>query len=179
METAIHEYPLHVRAGGKTYSLDFRQAFQFGYTLLRTGKYTEATQIFETMTHSGSSIQLPTIMLAYCKALVKDYEASQSLLMAAFPDNKIVVADQLHTAFVYVSLGMWDDAFRELAEVVRQYTDLPVICLLLGDLLASQGRRANAITSWRLAVERDHKDGAVAAFIQQLVSSSTKSHTRP
>jgi hypothetical protein len=178
MATAASEYRLKVRVAGKTYSLDLQQAFHFGYMLVRQRRYRRATQVFDAMAHSGRSNTLATIMLAYCKALLKDYEATQDLLIAAFPGNRITVAEQLHTAFVYVSLGMWADAVAALSEVARQYDDLPIVCLLLGDLLASQGTRADAITCWRLAVARDHKDGAVASFVRQLVPSRARSHAK-
>ena len=179
MTPTTHEYHLNVRAAGKTYSLDFRQAFRFGYTLLRTRKFKDACHVFEAMTHSEAPGPLARIMLAYCKAGLKDYATSNALLCQVFADDEKAKADQLHTAFVYLSVGMWADAIEELTKLARQCPDLPAICLLLGDMLASQGRRTKAILCWRLAVARDHDDGAVAAVARQLVSSQTKSHTSP
>ena len=179
MTPTTHEHHLNIRAAGKKYSLDFRQAFRFGYTLLRTRKFKDAASVFEAMTHLGGHDYLATIMLAYCKAGLKDYAASNALLCQVFADDEKSKADQLHTAFVYLSVGMWTDAIEELTKLARQCPDLPAICLLLGDVLASQGRRTKAILCWRLAVARDHDDGAVAAVARQLVSSQTKSHTSP
>ena len=80
MTTAMREYRLNVRAAGKAYSLDFRQAFYFGYVQVRTGKFREASPIFEALMRSGAGGSLATIMLAYCKAALKDYAADSELL---------------------------------------------------------------------------------------------------
>ena len=179
MASATHEHHLNIRAAGKTYSHDFRQAFRFGYTLLRTRKFQDAASVFEAMIRLGDHDHLAAIMLAYCKAGLKDYAASNALLCEAFGDGEKTKAEQLHATFVYLSLQMWPDAVQELTAMARECPDLPVICLLLGDLLVIQRRRTKAILCWRLAVARDHNDGAVAAVARQLVSSQTKSHTSP
>ena len=175
MASATHEYHLNVRAAGKTYGLDFRQAFRFGYTLLRTRRFKDACRVFEGMMHSKTPDPLATIMLAYCKAGLKDYAANNALLCQVFGDDEKAKADQLHAAFVYLSVGMWTDAIVELTTLERQCPDLPAICLLLGDVLAYQGRRTEAIVCWRLAAARDHDGGAVAAVARQLVAAQTKS----
>jgi hypothetical protein len=179
MSPATHEYHLNVHAAGKNYSLDFRQAFRFGYTLLRTRKFKEAEQIFEAMSRAESPGRSATIMLAYCKAGLRDYATSNTLLCQVFAEEEKAKADQLHTAFVYMSVGMWADATEELTALARQCHELPAVCLLLGDLFALQHKRTKAICCWRMAVARDHDDGAVAEFARQLVSSQTKSHTSP
>ena len=56
MTSATHEHHLNIRAAGKTYSLDFRQAFRFGYTLLRTRKFKDAAPVFEAMMHWETTI---------------------------------------------------------------------------------------------------------------------------
>lgn len=175
MTPTTHELHLNVNANGKIYSLDFRQAFRFGYSLLRTRKFKEACQVFEAMTHLDASDRLATIMLAYCKAGMKDYQTSNALLSKVFVEEKDTRADQLHTGFVYLSVGMWNDAIEEFATIARQSPDLPVICLLLGDLFAFKKNRTKAMMCWRLAAARDHDDGAVAAVARQLVSAQTKS----
>jgi hypothetical protein len=180
MTSTIHEYHLNVRAGDKTHSLDFCQAFRFGYTLLRTRKLKEACQVFEAMTHAEASGRPATIMLAYCKAGLKDYAASSALLCQLFAEeNDRGKADQLHTAFVYMSVGMWADAIEELAALAHECPELPSVCLLLGDLFALQHKRTKAILCWRMAAKRDHDGGAITAVARQLVSSQVKSHASP
>jgi tetratricopeptide (TPR) repeat protein len=180
MTPATHEYHLNVHAAGKTYSLDVRQAFRFGYTLLRTRKLKEAAQIFEAMTHAETPSRPATIMLAYCRAGLKDYAASSALLCQLFAgENERDKADRLHTAFVYMSVGMWADAIEELAALARQCPELPSVCLLLGDLFALQHKRTKAILCWRMAAKRDHDGGAITAVVRQLVSSQVKPSTGP
>ena len=129
MSLATHEYRLVVRTAGKTHSLDCRQAFRFGYMLLGAGKYKSAIQVFQTMTLLEESNFAAAIMLAYCKAGLKDYKASKDVLTKVFADD--AEADPLHTAFVYLSVGMWGDAIGELAKTLKQRPDLPVVLLLL------------------------------------------------
>jgi tetratricopeptide (TPR) repeat protein len=178
MTITTHKSQLDVRAAGKTYHLDFRQAFRFGYTLLRTRKYEDAVRVFEALARLGGSDPLPAIMLAYCKAGMKDFETSNTLLCAAFSDEGKGKAEQLQAVFVYLSVGMWADGIDELTKMVRQYPDLPIICLLLGDVLVSQRKRTKAILCWRLAIARDHDDGAVAAVARRSISSQVKPPTK-
>jgi thioredoxin-like negative regulator of GroEL len=178
MTTATQEYRLKVRASGKTYHLNCRQAFYFGYALARTRKFTEASPIFEALTRSDEDGSSATIMLACCKAGLKDYAASSELLNEVFSEDRKEKADQLHAAFVYLSLGMWADAVQELTAMAQECQDLPVICLLLGDLLAFQRKRTKAIICWRLAVARDRGNGAVGTTAKRLLSSQMKQHTK-
>jgi tetratricopeptide (TPR) repeat protein len=180
MTPATREYHLNVHAAGKNYNLDFRQAFRFGYTLLRTRKFKDAAQIFEAMAHAAAPGRLATIMLAYCRAGLKDYAASNALLCQLFAEeSERVKADQLHAAFVYMSVGMWTDAIEELTALARQYPELPSVCLLLGDLFALQHKRTKAVLCWRMAAKRDHDGGAITAVVRQLVSSKVNSHASP
>jgi hypothetical protein len=176
MASATHEHHLNIRAAGKTYNLDFRQAFRFGYTLLRTQKFKDAASVFEAMMHLGDHDHLAAIMLAYCKAGLRDYAASNALLCEAFGDGEKTRAEQLHATFVYLSLQMWPDAVQELAAMAEECPDLPVICLLLGDLLLIQRKPTKAVQCWRLAGKRDASSGAVAMVARQLIASQTTSH---
>jgi hypothetical protein len=54
------------------------------------------------------------------------------------------------------------DAARELVGVVNERTDLPSLCLLMGDLFASLGKTRKAILCWQLAMKRDMNGGLVA-----------------
>ena len=176
MASATHEHHLNIRAAGKMYSLDFRQAFCFGYTLLRTRKFKDAASVFEAMIRLGDHDHLAAIMLAYCKAGLRDYAASNALLCEAFGDGEKTRAEQLHATFVYLSLQMWPDAVQELTALAEECPNLPVICLLLGDLLLIQRKPTKAIQCWRLAAERDHDGGAVATVARQLIASQTTPH---
>ncbi|MEN6458531.1 MAG: hypothetical protein ABFC63_06330 [Thermoguttaceae bacterium] len=170
---------LNIRAAGKTYRLDFRQAFSFGYTLLRTRKFKDAARVFESMANIGGSDPAVVTMLAYCKAGLREYQACSALLCNVFVDDARPRAEQLHAAFVYLSVGMWTDAIDELTKMTRKCPDLPIVCLLLGDVLAMRGKRRKAILCWRLAAARDRKDGAVAAVARRLISSQTRTRPNP
>jgi thioredoxin-like negative regulator of GroEL len=181
MTTTTHEYRLKVHAAGKNYSLDLRQAFYFGYALARTRRFKEASAIFEALVQSDEGGPSVTIILAYCKVSLRDYTASRELLDTVFPEDAKDKADQLHTAFVYMSVGMWADAVQELAAMVQGCPDLPVVCLLVGDLLVRLRKRTKALMCWRLAVARDRGKGAVgavAATAKRLLSAQMKQPTR-
>jgi thioredoxin-like negative regulator of GroEL len=174
MTTATHEFRLKVRADGKNYSLDFQQAFFFGYTLARTRRFKEAATIFEALMRADEGGSLATIMLAYCKAGLRDFAASSELLSAVFPEDAKEKAEQLHTAFVFLSLQMWPDAVQELAPLAQECPDLPVVCLLVGDIMLVQRKRNKALMCWKMAVARDRGNGAVAATAKRLFNSQVK-----
>jgi hypothetical protein len=167
------EYRLNVRAGGKTYSLDFQNAFFFGYSLLRARKFNKAFQVFRSLGRAGRDVPALAVLLSYCRAGLRDYGGSSALLCRTFPGGQREKAEWLHTAFVYLGVGMWTDAAMELSKVVRRYPDLPVACLLLGDVLAILRRRAKAVKCWQLAIARDRGGGPVAATARRLISSFT------
>jgi thioredoxin-like negative regulator of GroEL len=176
MTNTTREYRLNVRAGEKTYSLDFRQAFFFGYSLARTRKFKEASPLFEALMRSDDGGPSATIMLAYCRAGLRDYAGSRELLDAVFPESAKEKADRLHTAFVYLSVGMWADAVHELALMAQECPDLPLVCLLVGDVMLLRRRRTKALMCWKLAVARDRGNGEVAATARRLFSSQAKQH---
>jgi tetratricopeptide (TPR) repeat protein len=134
--------------------------------------------VFEAMIRLGDHDHLAAIMLAYCKAGLRDYAASNALLCEAFGDGEKTKAEQLHATFVYLSLQMWPDAAEELTALAREYPDLPVICLLLGDLLLIQRKPTKAILYWQQAAKRDHDGGTVAMVARQLIASQTTSHEK-
>jgi hypothetical protein len=176
MTPTTREYHLNIHAAGKTYCLDYQQSFRFGYTLVRTRKFKEAVQVFEAMRHSNVSSSSAAIVLAYCKACLREFKASNDLLDETFAENEKDKAEQLQTAFVYISVGMWTDALEELTKLVNRCHNLPEICLLLGDLFASRGKPTKAILCWQHAAKRDHHNGVVAAIARQSLSAQKQSH---
>jgi len=159
-----------VRLGDKTYSLSPQRAFFEGYCLLRAGQYEEAAMIFNAIPAAGVHPRRSAIMLARCKAGLREYETCLELLRSAFAGEPEQVADALHTAFIYDAMGMLTDAIRELAQVARVRPDLPTPCLLLGDLFARVGMQGNAARSWKVAMERDNVGGAVADAAKKRLS---------
>lgn len=175
MTPATHEHHLTIRAAGKAYSLDFRQAFRMGYKLARTRKFRDAAEVFEELRPFDDCEHSATIMLAYCKAGLRDFATSYTLLNAVFSDDQEDKADQLHTAFAYLSVGMWADAIEELVDLARQCPNLPAASLLLGDAFLVQKQHDKAVSCWQLVVERGRNGGAVAAVAQQLIAAEAKS----
>ena len=75
--TTANEHRLNVCVEGKTYNVDFQQAFRVGYALARTGRYVDAVRLFEALAHSESPNRAAKILLAFCKAGLKDFRADE------------------------------------------------------------------------------------------------------
>jgi thioredoxin-like negative regulator of GroEL len=175
MMPVTQEHHLNIRVAGKTYRLDYRQAFRVGYTLLRTRRFRDAAQVFDGLSQlSNNDHTSITIMLAYCKAGLRDYVGSSSVLGTLFSEDQGDRADQLHTAFACLSVGMWADATEELTGLVEQCPHLPTLSLLLGDLFLVQKQPDKAIVSWEKAIERDRDGGAVTAVARQLIATQAR-----
>lgn len=127
--------------------------------------------MLEWLLEANPSRDAVVVLLAYCKATARDYQASNRLLCQQLSEQHRTKADQLQAALVYLTLGMWKDAAEEFFMLVRACPHLPVICLLLGDVLAYQGQRTKALLCWRLAVKRDRDDGLVAVVARQMLSA--------
>jgi len=174
MASTKQEYHLNVHANGKSYRLDYPKAFQFGYSLLRTRKFQEAAKIFETMIRGEDPDRSAAVMLAYCKAGIRDYASSSAILCEVFADeSERIKADQCHTAFVYMSVGMWADAIEELTSVIRQSRNLSSICLLLGDLFMLLHKPKKAFLCWKMALQRD-PSGAIGLIARLLMGPKAK-----
>ena len=105
----IPEYRLNVHAAGKTYSLDFRQGFRFGYTLLKTAQFKEASRVFQP-TGALGLLRHAVSHACVLPSWSPGRRVNKALLSAAFPEGGRDKAERLHTAFVYLSVGMWADA---------------------------------------------------------------------
>jgi hypothetical protein len=170
---------VHLQIGPKTYSLSLSKAFSVAHEFMCRKNYTAASQVCEALVQSGSLGPRATIMLACCKAGLKDYFSCNELLRSLFAAQDTPVAEGLHTAFVYGRLGMRSDAIRELAKVADDRPDLPTVCLLLGDLFAAVGHNDKAVQCWRLAIQRDQRDGSVAREAQKGLSILLKQSQSP
>jgi tetratricopeptide (TPR) repeat protein len=162
---------IRVRFGHKTYCLSLSKAFTFAHELACRKKYHDAARVCEALVQSEHVGARASIMLAFCKARMKDYSSCSELLRKLFGEDNAAVAEALHTAFVYINLGLLSDAIRELATVADGRPDLPSACLLLGDLFAGVGQRKKAIQCWQLAIQRDQPDGSVASEARREVAA--------
>lgn len=162
---------VHVRVGAKTYKLSLPRAFLVAHEFMRSKHYEAASRVCEALVQSGALGPRAAILLARCRAGLKDYSACNELLRTALAAADIPTADALHTAFVYANLGMRSEAIRELARVAHDRPDLPTVCLLLGDVFATLGEKDQAGRCWRLAIQRDTRNGSVARAAQKGLSS--------
>ena len=90
-------------------------------------------------------------------------------LNLSFPEEKRPVADRLHDAFAYHGLGVKTDTLQELISLSNEYKDLPTVCLILGDIFAEVKNLRQAALCWKLAVQRDGKEGIVAQAAREVL----------
>jgi len=153
---------MRLQAGPNTHHLSLKRAYALAHSLLKSKEYAAAIKILEAISLSGNYASRMALMLARCKAGMKDYQACNTLLHEVFPENGTANIDRLQAAFVFDGVGMRWDAARELVQVVNERPDLPSLCLILGDLLASLGNTRKAAKCWQLAMKRDTNGGLVA-----------------
>jgi hypothetical protein len=153
---------LKLRIGPNTYRLGRENAISLAHALLRAKKYDLAARICEVVLHWDVDAPQPAILLACCKAGLRDYAACTRILQAVFAGDKEHLAEHFRAALVYHNLGMPPDAEIELIAVADEVPDLPVLWLLLGDEYVTMGDRRKARLCWRLAVDRDVRGGPIA-----------------
>jgi len=105
-------------------------------------------------------------MLALCEAELDRFEVCQQILEDAFEGKDKPLAEKLHSAFVYNKLGMPGEVVQELAAIVTDRTDLPTVCLILGDLFRTKRQVDRARSCWKMAIKRDERGGPVAVTAQ-------------
>jgi hypothetical protein len=159
---ASQESRIRLQIGERSYLLDPQHAFVFAHTLILKQEYDKAATVLQAVVTSKVEHPRPAIMLAYCQAAMKNYAASHDLLELSFPQDKQQVANRLHDAFAYHGLGVKSDTLQELINLANEYKDLPTVCLILGDLFAEARNLRQAALCWKLAIQRDGKEGIVA-----------------
>jgi hypothetical protein len=159
-----------LRIGPNTYSLGRANALSLAHSLVKDKKYDAAGRICEAILGWDAHAPQPAILLACCKAGLRDYAACNRILEAVFAGDKKHLVEHLQAALVYQNLGMTPDAVTELVAVADDFPGLPIICLLLGDEYAAMGDRRKAGLCWRLAIARDVPEGPIAlAARRQLI----------
>jgi hypothetical protein len=160
---------IRLRIGDRDYLLDPERAFIFAHTLVLQKKYDLAATVLKAVVASKEEHPRPAILLAYCQAALKDYAASHDLLELSFSEERRPVADRLHDAFAYHGLGVKSDTIQELVGLANEFKDLPTVCLILGDLFAEAKNLRQATLCWKLAVQRDGKEGFVAQAAREVL----------
>jgi hypothetical protein len=166
---ATQESRIRLLVGERSYLLDPQRAFVFAHTLILKKEYDKAATVLQAVVASKVEHPRPAILLAYCKAALKDYAASHDLLELSFPEEKQLVADRLHDAFTYHGLGVKTDTLQELIKLSNDYKDLPTVCLILGDIFAEVKNLHQAALCWKLAMQRDGKEGIVAQAAREVL----------
>jgi hypothetical protein len=153
---------LKLRIGSSTYSLGRENAVSLAHALIKAKKYDLAARICETILGWNANAPEPAILLACCKAGLKNYAACNRILQSVFTGEKKHLAEHLQAALVYHTLGMTPDAEGELIAVADEAPDLPMIWLLLGDEYAAVGDQRKARLCWQVAIDRDIRGGPIA-----------------
>jgi hypothetical protein len=164
------ESRIRLRVGDRSYLIEPKKAFVFANTLILKREYDKAAKVLHAVVQSKVEHPHPTILLAYCQAALKNYAASHDLLESSFSEEKKSIANRLHDAFTYHGLGVKSETLRELAHLVNEYKYLPTICLILGDIFIEVKNQQKAFLCWKLALQRDDKDGVVAQAAQEALS---------
>ena len=152
--------------GGKSGEFTFEETFAYGHAFLKSKKYAAAAGIFKTLLESRGVDRPVMIMLALCEAELDHFEVCQQILQDAFEGKDEPLAEKLHSAFVYYKLGMSAEVVQELAAIVTDRTDLPTVCLILGDLFGTKRQLDKARSCWKTAIKRDERGGPVAVTAQ-------------
>ena len=168
---------LELRSGNRSYRVTVDAALALAHSLLRAKRYKTAMRICAKVVGLNAHNPQAAILLACCEAGMKDYSACQKTLQAVFSNNNEALAEHFQAAFVYHNLGMDQDATRELIAITNEQPDLPMAWLLLGDHFNDFGRREKAALCWRLAIDRDKRQGVAALAAQQDVGR--RKATRP
>ena len=167
MVATCHDFVLRVtpsrrRSTPGDCTLNDAEAFALGYVSTQAQDYLVAARMFKALASRQPGHSEFPIMLACCQIAMKDYQGSTSTLQSLFADAAPKVLDGLQAAFVFESLGMWDDAIVDLRNVAESHPEIPLLRLLLGDLYAQSGASNRAVRFWKAAVELDGDDGLVA-----------------
>ena len=163
------ESRIRLQVGERGYLLDPQRAFVFAHTLIVKREYDKAATVLKAVVGSNVEHPRPAILLAYCQAALQEFAASHDLLELSFPEDRRPVANRLHDAFAYHSLGVKRDTLQELISLSNEYKDLPTVCLILGDLFAEVKNFRQAALCWKLAVQRDGKEGIVAQAAREVL----------
>lgn len=151
-----------VERGKKKAALTFQEAFALGHSFFQSGQYPSARDVFSVLAKTRGRGPRAKIMLARCTAEIDSFEACNEILQEIFEGDDAAIAEELQGAFVFHTMGMQDDAIREMAKAIKEYPDFPTALLYLGDLYLEKGNAAKAAYCWKVAVKRDRKGGAVA-----------------
>jgi hypothetical protein len=167
---------IEFRVGEKDYRLVYEQAFVFAYNLLEQGHVETAARLFERLENYEDRGPQPFVMQAFCEAAALHFDECSKPLVKIFEgENKSLAAD-LHNVFVSYHVGIREDAIKAMVDLVNTRRELPILCLLLGDMFRTSGQFEMARKCWRLAIHRDVRNGAIAAVAARHLQRTIQSN---
>ena len=147
---------------GKERELTYEQAFSLGHSLLQAKQCKRARDVFAVLARTPGRGSRAKLMLARSEAEIDNFSACAEILHTIFQGENEPVAASLQGAFVFHTIGLREDAIREMLKVVNEHPDVPTPCLFLGDLFREVGKMSKASRCWKLAIKRDRRGGSVA-----------------
>lgn len=159
---------------GKKHELTFEETFAYGYSFIKKRDYAVAEAFFKALLKTRPDEHAARIMLALCQAGQSHFDICRELLESALEDEDDESADRLHAAFVSINLGLPGVIVSELTRIVKDSSNLPVVCLLLGHYMKRFGQTGKANTCFKMAISRDDRNGAVALSARAELNNSTR-----
>jgi tetratricopeptide (TPR) repeat protein len=157
--------------GNEKRELTFAQVFVLGHTLFQTRCYRAAHDVFAVISRVRGRQPCASIMLARCKAELDNFESCEEILRKVFRHHDAGTAEQFQAAFVFQTMGLYEDAIREFIRIVKQHPELAIAWLFLGDLFQQMREAGRATYCWKTAIQRDQTGGAItSAATKQLAS---------
>jgi thioredoxin-like negative regulator of GroEL len=163
-----------VQRGHNKQELTFDQVFSLGHSFFHAGDYQPAHDLFAVLSRIRGRGPRAKIMLARCKAELDSFEKCEEILHTIFRGEQEPIAEEFQAAFVFHTMGLREEAIRELVKLVKEYPDLPSACLFLGDLFQHAGKPDKAAYCWKLAVRRDCSGGAIATTAKKQLARLAK-----
>ncbi len=150
------------KIGEKLYELTFVDAFAYAHGLVKQGNVGSAATIFQRLSEVTQQGTHAKIMWAYCCTRQGKLEEAKQLLLSSVEGDEELATNILEV-FVHENLKDRNDILFQHIHLVNSYKELPVLCLLLGDVLQARNSLDKAKQCWQMAITRDKVDGPVAA----------------
>jgi predicted Zn-dependent protease len=172
--TAAGEFRLRSAQGER--KLSAPESFAVGLSLVQSRSYTAAARVFAALARRQPGNPQFLMMLARCRAGLRDFERCNDILKSLFGDGDCEAVAMLQAAFVFETLGMSDDATGELQKLklAENHPQMPLLRLLLGDFYARKGNANWALRCWKSALELDGEDGCVAFVARRQMTRLTR-----
>jgi hypothetical protein len=167
---------IEFRLDEKDYRLTYEQAFAFAYALFKQGHIEIAAKLFQRLESVEDRGPRAFIMQAFCEAAALHFDECSKPLVQVFEGEDKSLAADLHNAFISYHVGIREEALNAMIDLVNKHRNLPTLCLLLGDMFRTAGQFEMARKCWRLAIQRDTPNGAIAAVAARYLQGTIQSN---